>query len=82
MALRFSSYFFGRAPLLGVFVAFLSVCEACDLDVPGEAVDSSMTINGEKTIIQKNVIRILLKFRSMLAGFNAVVGKDMVQDLF
>ena len=33
-----------------------------------------MTLYGEKTEIQKNVVRILLKFRSMLAGFLAVVG--------
>ena len=33
-----------------------------------------MTLHGEKTEIQKNAIRILLKFRTMLAGFFAVVG--------
>ena len=33
-----------------------------------------MTLYGEKTETQKNVFRILLKFRSMLAGFLAVVG--------
>ena len=64
-------------------------CEREHFNVESSSCPCSMALCGEKTKIQKIVLRMLQKPRSMLADSLAVVGhswtwsrKDMVQDLF